>query len=168
MARPASGSTLLQVLLVGTMTAGVVGGLVAFGNRMQRLKGEIYTEVMQAVRISNQPITLSFNRDDMSYRDCKNHGSDLVIRGKTSDGRNLSVSIFDSPSCVRAGLYSVLMAEEESRISFPQGNLFARSYTPPYNTQFYSLGEIPGETTFYKLGTRSGAKRADRITVRTD
>lgn len=155
------GTTLLISVIIGVPAV----GMTAFWKRGARLKNEIYHEVMAAVEFSNRPVILSFDKDNISYQPCKIHGTDLVVSGTTDDGRNLAVSIFDSPGGARSGLYGVLMAEGEGRMRFPQGNSFASPRTPPYGTAFWHEGSISGETTFYQKGTRTGHKRADRVSI---
>ena len=156
-----------KILVTGLLIVGTATGITVMGNAILDLKEENNQRVFRRVEESNQPITLSFERGDMSYQPCEVHGSDLVINGTANDGRTQAVSIFDSPNCVRDGLYALLNAEEGNiTISFPQGNL-RPVYPMPNGVAAYALGSIPGET-YFTSDKRFGAKRADRITVLED
>ena len=159
-----------EVLIAGAIIGGLAIGGVKLVQTLNGIRRENERIIRQKVEISNYFITLSFEKKDISYKKCETHGSDLVISGIANDGIPLAVSIFDSPNCVRDGLYALLMDEEgeSRRIRFPQGNFrVATGYHVHTNAPIMYVGRIPGET-YFTDNVRFGAKRADRITVLED
>ena len=162
---------MIKRILTTSLMIGVIGGIGIGVTKCVQNDGEKSREHARAVRKiverSNLLLTLNFDKKDMSYEECEVHGSDLVISGTTNDGRPLVVSIFDSPNCVRSGLYALLMSGEgeSRRIRFPQGNARIEiDYLIYTHAPMMYVGSIP-EETYFTDKVRFGTRRADRITV---
>lgn len=84
---------------------------------------------------------------------------EYILKVHTDDGRDLFISVADSPRMSKSGLD--LMVNKGSKISFVEGNLQMQSdlIGPTY------AARILNETDFSRPGTHYGRKRADRIRV---